>query len=57
MIDTSLFKTAYEVDWKAQIDVAAALQKYVDQGISRNMYLDESERGEMYDVYMYAWKK
>ena len=57
VIDTSLFKTAYEVDWKAQIDVAAALQKYVDQGISRNMYLDESERGEMYDVYMYAWKK
>lgn len=57
VIDPTLFKTAYEVDWKAQIDVAAALQKYIDQAISRNMYLDESERSEMYDVYMYAWKK
>lgn len=56
-VDASVFKTSYEVDRKSQIDVAAALQKHVDQAISRNMYLDESQRAEMYDVYMYAWKK
>jgi ribonucleotide reductase alpha subunit len=56
-IDKNLYKTAYETDRKAQIDVAAAFQKHVDQAISRNMYLEEKDRANMYDVYMYAWKK
>ncbi len=56
-IDKNLYKTAYETDRKAQIDIAAAFQKHIDQAISRNMYLEESDRANMYDVYMYAWKK
>jgi ribonucleoside-diphosphate reductase alpha chain len=56
-IDKSLYKTAYETDWKAQIDIAAAFQKHVDQAISRNIYLEEKDRAHMYDVYMYARKK
>ncbi len=56
-IDKNLYKTAYETDRKAQIDVAAAFQKHIDQAISRNMYLEEKDRANMYDVYMYAWKK
>lgn len=56
-IDKNLYKTAYETDRKAQIDIAAAFQKHIDQAISRNMYLEEKDRANMYDVYMYAWKK
>jgi len=57
VVDKAVFKTAYEVDRKAQIDVTAVLQKYIDQAISRNMYLEESDRANMNDVYMYAWKQ
>jgi ribonucleotide reductase alpha subunit len=34
-----------------------SLQKYIDQAISRNMYLEEADRANMKDVYMYAWKQ
>lgn len=57
MVDKNVFKTAYEVSWRAQIDVTAALQKYIDQAISRNMYLQEEERSNMREVYNYAWKQ
>lgn len=57
IINKDLFKTAYETNWKAQIDIAAALQKHVDQAISRNMYLYEELRDQMDQVYMYARKQ
>lgn len=57
VVDKNVFKTAYEVSWRAQIDVTAALQKYIDQAISRNMYLQEEERSNMREVYNYAWKQ
>lgn len=57
IIDKNLFKTAYEFSPTAQIDIAAAWQKHVDQGISRNMYYDESLRESIGDYYMYAWEQ
>lgn len=57
IIDKNLFKTAYEFSPTAQIDIAAAWQKHVDQGISRNMYFDESLREQIGDYYMYAWEQ
>ncbi len=57
VIDKNLFKTSYETGWKAQIDVVSALQKHLDQSITRNMYIQEESRSEMDDVYMYAWEK
>ena len=57
IIDKELYKTAYEISPKAQIDVAAAWQKHVDQAISRNMYFEESLREKIWDWYMYAWEK
>lgn len=56
IIDKNLFKTAYEFSRKSQIAIAATLQKYVDQAISRNMYIPESQRPDMEDIYMEARK-
>ncbi|MEY3197950.1 MAG: hypothetical protein RL023_797 [Candidatus Parcubacteria bacterium] len=57
IIDKNLFKTAYEFSPTAQVDIAAAWQKHIDQGISRNMYFDESLRESIGDYYMYAWEQ
>ena len=56
-INKELFKTSYETGWTSQIDIAAALQQHVDQAISRNMYIKDDQRGDMQDIYMYAWKQ
>lgn len=57
VIDTSVYKTVYESDPLAHIDIAAARQKHIDQAISRNIYADESWRERLGDVYLYAWKQ
>lgn len=57
IIDTQVYKTVYESDPLAQIDIAAARQKHIDQAISRNIYAAESRRDRLADVYMYAWKQ
>ena len=56
-IDKRLFKGAYEIHPKRQIDIAAAFQKYVDQAVSKSIYIEEDLRGDMFDIYMYAWEK
>ncbi|HMT01088.1 MAG TPA: ribonucleoside-diphosphate reductase subunit alpha [Candidatus Absconditabacterales bacterium] len=56
VVNKSIFKTAYEYSPSCQIDIAATLQKHVDQAISRNMYLKEESRSTMFDVYVYARK-
>ncbi len=56
-INKQVFKTVYECSPSSQVDVAAAWQKYVDQAISRNLYVQEHERNNLFDIYMYAWKK
>ncbi len=57
VIDTNVYKTVYESDPLAQIDIAAARQKHIDQAISRNIYANESWRERLWDVYLYAWKQ
>ncbi len=56
-IDKRLFKGAYEIHPKRQIDIAAAFQKYIDQAVSKSIYIEEDLRGNMFDIYMYAWEK
>ncbi|WP_457624696.1 ribonucleoside-diphosphate reductase subunit alpha [Persephonella sp.] len=56
-IDKRLFKGAYEIHPHRQIDIAAAFQKYIDQAVSKSIYIEEDLRGEMFDIYMYAWDK
>jgi ribonucleoside-diphosphate reductase alpha chain len=57
VIDRPVFKTVYESSPLAQVDVGAAWQKHVDQGISRNIYGSPSWRDKLFDVYMYAWQQ
>lgn len=56
-IDKSLYKTAYEVSPYRQIDIAAAFQEYIDQAVSKSLYIEEDLRDKMEDIYMYAWEK
>jgi len=56
-IKKELFKGAYEIHPKRQIDIAAAFQKYIDQAVSKSIYIEEDLRGNMFDIYMYAWEK
>ncbi len=57
VINRQVFKTVYECSSTSQVDIAATWQKYVDQAISRNLYMQEHERNNLFDIYMYAWKK
>lgn len=57
VIDKSVYKTVYESSPQAQIDIAAARQKHIDQAISRNIYAEESYRDKLDDIYMYARKQ
>ncbi|MEK7589001.1 MAG: ribonucleoside-diphosphate reductase subunit alpha, partial [Patescibacteria group bacterium] len=41
----------------AYIEVAARAQKWVDMGISRNMYLDIRDIDEIMNIYTTAWDK
>lgn len=57
VIDKTVYRTVYESDPLAQIDIAAARQEYVDQAISRNIYGKPERRDKLGDVYMYAWEQ
>lgn len=57
VVSKSVYKTVYESDPLAQVDIAAAWQKHIDQGISRNIYATDDRRERLGDVYMYARKQ
>ena len=52
-----IYKTSFSVSPYAYIEVAARAQKWVDMGISRNMYLDIRDIDEIMNVYTTAWDK
>ncbi len=52
-----VYKTSFQLSPYAFIEVAARAQKWVDQAISRNMYLETRDIDEMTEVYMAAWKR
>ncbi len=52
-----IYKTAFTTNPYAYIEVAARAQKWVDQALSRNMYLESRDMVDMKQVYMTAWKK
>ncbi|AGW40879.1 ribonucleotide-diphosphate reductase subunit alpha [Leifsonia xyli subsp. cynodontis DSM 46306] len=51
------FKTSFQLSPHAFIEVAARAQKWIDQAISRNMYLETRDIGDMMDIYSAAWEK
>jgi ribonucleoside-diphosphate reductase alpha chain len=52
-----IYKTSFSTSPYAFIEVAARAQKWMDQSLSRNMYLETRDVSEMMDIYATAWKK
>jgi len=51
------FKTSFSTSPHAMVEIAARAQKWIDQAISRNIYLETRDIGEIMDIYQTAWKK
>lgn len=52
-----IYKTSFTTSPYAFIEIAARAQKWVDQALSRNMYLESRDMEDMKSVYMAAWKR
>ena len=52
-----VYKTSFQLSPYAFIEVAARAQKWVDQAISRNMYLETRDIDEYVNIYSEAWKR
>ncbi len=52
-----VYKTSFQLSPYAFIEVAARAQKWVDQAISRNMYLETRDIDEYEKIYTEAWKR
>jgi len=52
-----VYKTSFQLSPYSFIEVAARAQKWIDQAISRNMYLETRDIDEYVDIYSAAWKK
>lgn len=52
-----VYKTSFQLSPYAFIEVAARAQKWVDQAISRNMYLETRNIDEYVEVYSEAWRR
>jgi ribonucleoside-diphosphate reductase alpha chain len=51
------FKTSFQLSPYAFLEVAARAQKWIDQAISRNMYLDTRDIDDLMSIYAGAWKR
>jgi ribonucleoside-diphosphate reductase alpha chain len=51
------YKTSFQLSPYAFLEVAARAQKWIDQAISRNMYLETRDIGDMMDIYYAAWER
>jgi len=52
-----VYKTSFQLSPTSFIEVAARCQKWIDQAISRNMYLETRDLGDMVDIYSEAWTR
>jgi ribonucleoside-diphosphate reductase alpha chain len=52
-----VFKTCFQISPYAFIEVASRSQKWIDQSMSRNMYLEDRDINHIMNVYMEAWKR
>lgn len=53
---TEVYKTSFQLDPTAYLHVAARAQKWIDQAISRNIYLADRNMQTMVDLYQLAWR-
>ncbi|KGM14102.1 ribonucleotide-diphosphate reductase subunit alpha [Cellulomonas bogoriensis 69B4 = DSM 16987] len=52
-----VYRTSFQLSPYAFIEVAARAQKWIDQAISRNIYLASRDVGEMASLYSAAWER
>lgn len=52
----SKYRTAFQQDQMKMVESAAARQKWIDQGVSLNLYNDKSSLKFLNDLYMHAWE-
>ena len=52
-----VYKTSFQLSPYAFIEVAARAQKWVDQAISRNMYLETRNVDDYVNIYSECWKR
>lgn len=56
--EKELFKTAYEIDPESILTLASERQKYIDQGQSINLFIDnEEDQNKIIDWHFNAWRK
>ncbi len=53
----AVYQTSFQLSPHAFLEVAARAQKWIDQAISRNLYLETRDVGEMADIYSSAWRR
>lgn len=53
----AVYQTSFQLSPTAYVDIAAHAQKWIDQAISRNIYLASRDIGEMATLYETAWSK
>jgi len=53
----AIYKTSFTTSPYGFIEVAARAQKWVDQALSRNMYLETRDMNETMKIYSTAWEK
>lgn len=51
-----IYRTSFQLSPYAFLNVAARAQKWIDQAISRNIYLASRDIAEMVDLYQAAWE-
>ncbi|MCO7239234.1 ribonucleoside-diphosphate reductase subunit alpha [Aeromicrobium sp. CnD17-E] len=52
-----IYRTSFQLSPYAFLEVAARAQKWIDQAISRNIYLASRDVGDMVDLYTAAWRR
>jgi len=53
----AVYRTSFDISPSAYIEVAARAQKWVDQAMSRNIYLASREVEVAMNIYIDAWRK
>ncbi|GAA1544707.1 ribonucleoside-diphosphate reductase subunit alpha [Nocardioides humi] len=51
-----IYQTSFQLPGRAYLEVAARAQKWIDQAISRNIYLADRSVTTMVDLYTEAWR-
>ncbi|GAA5144112.1 ribonucleoside-diphosphate reductase subunit alpha [Nocardioides marinquilinus] len=51
-----VYRTSFQLSGRAYLEVAARAQKWIDQAISRNIYLADRNVSSMVELYAAAWR-